>query len=118
MSDFACALAGREWSIPVLDKEETPSRLDAATIESLRLLGIDDPGFPGDLIASYRSDTEAGLDDCDRAVVEHDRFAICALAHVLCGSSANLGAVDLIKACRAIEHLGLERQWNQEVSWP
>jgi len=105
MNDFVCTVAGGEWTNPILDHEEAPARLDAATIEGLQMLGSDDPGFLGDLITSYRIDTEGRLDDLDKAARERDVFAISALAHVLCGSSANLGAVDLIKACRAIEHL-------------
>jgi HPt (histidine-containing phosphotransfer) domain-containing protein len=104
MSNFAYAVAGGEWSIPVLDNE-TPSRLDAATIDGLRQLGESDPDFLADLIDSFRADTEARLAELDRASLERDLFAICTLAHVLSGSSSNFGAVELIRACRAIEHL-------------
>lgn len=105
MSNFACTVTGGEWSIPVVDNEQTPSRLDEATIDGLRQLGESDPQFLVDLVASFRADTEARLVDLDRASMERDLFAIRTLAHVLAGSSSNFGAVELIKACQSLDHL-------------
>ncbi len=79
--------------------------LDHSMIEGLRALGDDDGTFLRGLVRQFRADSDARLARLERAAEDGDIFAIRALAHALCGSSANIGAAGVTAACRAIEAL-------------
>jgi len=92
--------------------------LDHSMIEGLRALGEDDGTFLRGLVRQFRADSDARLAHLERAAEDGDPVAIRALAHALCGSSANIGATGLTAACRAIEDLGATdnvRQYRDAV---
>jgi HPt (histidine-containing phosphotransfer) domain-containing protein len=59
-----------------------------------------------DLIRMYREDAPTALSRMEAAVEATDAGALCAAAHALKGSSANLGAQRLSQLCFALELLG------------
>lgn len=84
---------------------EDQSDLDAETIEGLRELGEDDDTFLCELINLFRTDSVERLAGLERAAQSGESAVIRTLAHALCGSSANVGAMGVSAACRAIDHL-------------
>jgi len=74
-------------------------------IEGLRALGKDDGTFLRGLIRQFRADGDARLARLEQAANDGETSVIRAVAHLLYGSSASIGAVRVTAACRAIEGL-------------
>jgi PAS domain S-box-containing protein len=81
----------------------TGPMLDASIIDGLRELADGDDAFLRDLIGQYRSDSDSRLEELERAATAGEVAAIHRLAHALRGSSANVGAIEVTAACRAVE---------------
>jgi CheY-like chemotaxis protein/HPt (histidine-containing phosphotransfer) domain-containing protein len=95
------------WSpaVPEIDALEVDPALDHSMIEGLRALGEDDGTFFRNLVRQFRADGDARLARLEQAAKDGETSVVRAVAHALCGSSANIGAVGVAAACRAIEAL-------------
>jgi two-component system sensor histidine kinase/response regulator len=79
------------------------AEIDGETIESLRALAEGDAAFLRELLDQFRADAGDQLASLERAIERRDRATVHSIAHALRGSSANLGAVEVVRACRTIE---------------
>ncbi|MDX6539293.1 MAG: two-component system, sensor histidine kinase and response regulator [Gaiellales bacterium] len=78
--------------------------LDAAIVEQLQMLAeAGSSGLLARLQAAFARDTPARLAALRNAIATGDRDAIAFNAHTLKGSAANLGAIRIVAACKAIE---------------
>jgi two-component system, sensor histidine kinase and response regulator len=78
--------------------------LDPAIVEQLRMLArAGNSELLARLQASFARDTPTRLAALRSAIATGDRDAIAFNAHTLKGSAANLGALQIVAACKAIE---------------
>jgi len=78
--------------------------LDPVIVEQLQQLArAGSPELLSRLQAAFARDTPARLDALRDAVASGDRDAIAFNAHTLKGSAGNLGAIQMVAACKAIE---------------
>lgn len=84
--------------------------LDADTIDELRALGEGEPAFFLDLVGQYRVETGAMIAAIEEALARREELAIRTLAHLIRGSSASVGAIEVAHVCKVLE----EREENAE----
>ena len=95
------------------EPEEVPIEqiLDPERLQTLAGIGQD--GFLGKLIDIYLTSAEAELETLGTALEKGDLDAVAATAHSLKGSSLNLGAQRITRACRRLEELATEGDLKQ-----
>ncbi len=94
------------WSSP----EQTASPLDEQALAQIRALQR--PGQPsvlGKIIDLYLNSAPALLQQMQEAVTAGDDVVLCQVAHGFKSSSANLGATQLVAACKELEYRGRDR---------
>ncbi|MBT7444346.1 MAG: Hpt domain-containing protein [Methylococcales bacterium] len=79
--------------------------LDLAVFEELKDL-MD--GDMSDILEMYEVDSAEQIDGLKTSISGDDLTSTIAIAHTLKSSSANLGAMDLAKLCKKMEHDGRE----------
>jgi len=84
--------------------------LDQSQIEQLRSLDEGEGVVLGEIIEQYLAQTEEGRGELVRVVSEGDTKAVEQAAHMLRGSSANVGASALAAICAEIEMRGRSAQ--------
>jgi HPt (histidine-containing phosphotransfer) domain-containing protein len=87
--------------------------LDAAVIESLRLLN--EPGQPDvvhEVLGVFMNDAPARIAAIVAAVDAHDAVALQRAAHTMKGASGAIGAFALQRACRALEEMGKQASFD------
>ncbi len=87
---------------PVSD-DQLRDPLDHSQIEHLRSLDEGEGAVLGEIIDQYLTQTEEGRGELARVVSEGDTQAMERAAHMLRGSSANVGASGLAAVCAEIE---------------
>jgi HPt (histidine-containing phosphotransfer) domain-containing protein len=93
---------GTPMSTHVMEHFSRP-HLDAATLEELVSLDAGEPGFFGEVMASYFAESQKRLNALDLAVARADVHSAASAAHCLRGSSANVGVIDVAESCAALE---------------
>ena len=81
--------------------------LDREVLATLRdLQNAGEPGFLSELVAAYVADAITRIDAFRAAIQRGDPKALYQAAHSLKGSSANLGARELVSLCAELEAQG------------
>jgi HPt (histidine-containing phosphotransfer) domain-containing protein len=89
-----------------LERETPPSTgvLDPAIVEQLRMLArAGNSELLARLEVAFARDTPTRLAALRSAIANGDHDAVAFNAHTLKGSAANLGAIHVVAACKAIE---------------
>jgi len=81
------------------------SNLDISAIDELRSMADGEPNFVAEVIALYLEDAETRVDQLRTAAATGDLTTLASIAHALRGSSANLGALEIVRICRTVEEL-------------
>ncbi len=93
---------------PARDAEPQTSPLDEETYGMLREMGREDPAFLQELLDTFLMDSGGFILSLEEQVESGDAEALRETAHSMKGSSGNLGALELMEACRALETCGKE----------
>ena len=91
--------------------------LDSEAIDNLRALGdeMEDDTFLKEVIDTYLDDTPKRLAEIDECLAAGDSAKLNRAAHSIKGSSANLGATQVIEVARRIEEKSKESLDNLEA---
>jgi HPt (histidine-containing phosphotransfer) domain-containing protein len=84
--------------------------LDTQTLNSLRQVMEDDFGL---LIETFVQDSHERIRVLSEAIAAANPDAIRRAAHSFKGSSSNIGALQLVRLCAAVEHKALSSQLEQ-----
>jgi HPt (histidine-containing phosphotransfer) domain-containing protein len=80
--------------------------IDPATLDALRELNPEDPGFLRELIDVYIEDLPLRLAELEKAIATQDAALLTRAAHTIKGSSGNFGAAPLAAVALTMEKQG------------
>ncbi len=92
---------------------ESLPTLDADTIERLRVLDEDDPGFFTRVLRDYLSQLDSSLPSMREAALARDAHRIRTVAHSLKGASSMVGAVGVRAIAESLETAAIVSNWNE-----